>query len=400
VVEPGAAGLQARALRLIDDTPALALTLQGVAAQPLALDSGGAARAIDAALAAGIAGVCAELLGGMEAALRLTVDYLGTRQQFGRAIGDNQALRHALADMLVGVEMARSMAIVAAVQLDRCAEPDALADIHRAKLVVARHARALAESAVQLHGGIGMTEEYAVGNYLRRVLVLETCFGDADVHVHHIDASHGGTGRHAGILNATSRNRFRSIEFACTATLHRTRPQGDTPMTPRTFSRRAALATALATLAFGAAAQGDWPSKPITIVVPGPAGSGMDIYARMLAAPLQAALKTPFVVDNKAGANSIIGNAAVAKAPGDGYTFLFAPSSSIAINPIIQPKMPYDTLKDLQPVAQIGASGFLLVASTGSGLKTLQDMVNYARANPGKLIYGTWGNGSSGHLGW
>lgn len=169
-------------------------------------------------------------------------------------------------------------------------------------------------------------------------------------------------------------------------------------MTPCTFSRRAALATALATLAFGAAAQGDWPSKPITIVVPGPAGSGMDIYARMLAAPLQAALKTPFVVDNKAGANSIIGNTAVAKAAGDGYTFLFAPSSSIAINPIIQPKMPYDTLKDLQPVAQIGASGFLLVASTGSGLKTLQDMVNYARANPGKLIYGTWGNGSSGHL--
>ena len=189
VVEPDAAGLQARALRLIDDTPALALTLQGVAAQPLALDSGGAARASDAALATGIAGVCAELLGGMEAALRLTFDYLGTRQQFGRVIGDNQALRHALADMLVGVEMARSMAIVAAVQLDRCAEPDALADIHRAKLVVARHARALAESAVQLHGGIGMTEEYAVGNYLRRVLVLETCFGDADVHVQHLDAS-------------------------------------------------------------------------------------------------------------------------------------------------------------------------------------------------------------------
>jgi pimeloyl-CoA dehydrogenase len=189
LVEPGAAGLQARALRLIDDTPALALTLQGVAAQPLVLDSASAARAIDAALAAGITGVCAELLGGMEAALRLTIDYLGTRQQFGRAIGDNQALRHALADMLVGVEMARSMAIVAAVQLDRCAEPDALADIHRAKLVVARHARTLAESAVQLHGGIGMTEEYAVGNYLRRVLVLETCFGDADVHVHHIDAA-------------------------------------------------------------------------------------------------------------------------------------------------------------------------------------------------------------------
>lgn len=192
LVEAGTAGLQTRALRLIDDTPALAITLQGVAAQPLALDARSAARAIDTALATGIAGVCAELLGGMEAALRLTVDYLGTRKQFGRVIGDNQALRHALADMLVAVEMARSMAMLAAVQLDRCAEPDALADIHRAKLVVARYARALTESAVQLHGGIGMTEEYAVGNYLRRVLVLETCFGDADVHVQHIDAAISG----------------------------------------------------------------------------------------------------------------------------------------------------------------------------------------------------------------
>ena len=152
-------------------------------------------------------------------------------------------------------------------------------------------------------------------------------------------------------------------------------------------------------LAFGTAAQtGDWPNKPITIIVPGPAGSGMDIYARMLAAPLQASLKVPLVVDNKAGANSIIGNNAVAKAPGDGYTFLLAPSSSIAINPIIQPKMPYDTVKDLQPVAQVGAAGILLIANPSSGLKTLQDMVAYAQAHPGKLAYGSWGNGSTGHL--
>lgn len=170
-------------------------------------------------------------------------------------------------------------------------------------------------------------------------------------------------------------------------------------MLERTLNRRAAIGAALITLAFGAAAQtGDWPSRPVTIVVPGPAGSGMDIYARLLAAPLQEALKVPFVVENKAGANSIIGNNTVAKAAGDGYTFLLAPSSSIAINPIIQPKMPYDTVKDLQPVAQIGASGFLLIANPSSGMRTLQDMVNYARANPGKLFYGTWGNGSSGHL--
>ena len=165
------------------------------------------------------------------------------------------------------------------------------------------------------------------------------------------------------------------------------------------LTRRAALAAALLPLAFGAAAQsGDWPNRPIKLVVPGPAGAGMDIYARLIAAPLQAALKQPVVIDNKAGANSIIGTDAVAKAPPDGYTFLLTPSSAIAINPIVQPKMPYDTQKDLLPVAQIGAGGILLMTHPSSGFRSLKDMVAYARANPGKLSYGTWGNGSTGHL--
>jgi tripartite-type tricarboxylate transporter receptor subunit TctC len=163
--------------------------------------------------------------------------------------------------------------------------------------------------------------------------------------------------------------------------------------------RRALLGSVLLVTALGAQAQAaDWPTKPIKLVVAGPAGAGMDIFARMLAAPLQAALKTPIVVDNKAGANSLIGNDAVAKSAPDGYTFLFTPSSAIAINPIVQPKMPYDTLKDLVPVAQVGAGGILLVTSPDTGFKNLQDMVAYAKANPGKLLYGTWGNGSTGHL--
>lgn len=142
----------------------------------------------------------------------------------------------------------------------------------------------------------------------------------------------------------------------------------------------------------------NWPTRPIKIVVPGPAGVGGDIFARMLAGPLQETLKQSVVIENKAGANGIIGNDAVAKALPDGHTFLFTPSSSIAINPILQPKMPYDTVKDLTPVAQIGLSGFLLVAHPSSGFKNLEDMVKFARANPGKLSYATWGNGSSGHL--
>lgn len=165
------------------------------------------------------------------------------------------------------------------------------------------------------------------------------------------------------------------------------------------LSRRAAIGATLLALSGVAAAQtGDWPNKPIKLIVAGPAGAGMDIFARLLAAPLQAALKVPIVVDNKAGANSIIGNDAVAKSPPDGYTFLFTPSSAIAINPIVQPKMPYDTQKDLLPVAQVGAAGILLMTNPGSGFKNLADMVRYAKANPGKLTYGSWGNGSTGHL--
>ena len=93
--------------------------------------------------------------------------------------------------------------------------------------------------------------------------------------------------------------------------------------------RRAMMGAVLAMLAGAAGAQtGDWPNRPIRLVVAGPAGAGMDIYARLLAAPLQAALKTSIVVDNKAGANSLIGNDTVAKAAPDGYTLLFTPSSA------------------------------------------------------------------------
>ena len=163
--------------------------------------------------------------------------------------------------------------------------------------------------------------------------------------------------------------------------------------------RRAMMGAVLAMLAGAAGAQTrDWPNRPIRLVVAGPAGAGMDIYARLLAAPLQAALKTSIVVDNKAGANSLIGNDTVTKAAPDGYTLLFTPSSAVAINPIVVAKMPYDTLKDLLPVAQIGAGGILLMTNPASGFKSLQDMVRYAKANPGKLSYGSWGNGSTGHL--
>ncbi len=170
------------------------------------------------------------------------------------------------------------------------------------------------------------------------------------------------------------------------------------PISRRTLLASTALLSTGGRALAQAAGSANWPNRPIKIVVPGPAGVGGDIFARMLANGLQDSLKQSVVIDNKAGANGIIGNDAVAKAAPDGYTFLLSPSSSIAINPVLQAKMPYDTVKDLAPVAQIGLSGFLLVAHPSTGFKNMDDMVRYARAHPGQLNYASWGNGSSGHL--
>lgn len=143
---------------------------------------------------------------------------------------------------------------------------------------------------------------------------------------------------------------------------------------------------------------GSWPERPIRLVVAGSAGAGGDTFARLIAEPLSKVLKQPVLVEPKPGANGLIACDTVAKAAGDGYTLLFAPSSAILINPVIHSKMPYDPEKDLVPITQVGAAGILLVANPSMGFKNLADMVAYAKANPGKLAYGSWGNGSSGHL--
>jgi tripartite-type tricarboxylate transporter receptor subunit TctC len=171
-------------------------------------------------------------------------------------------------------------------------------------------------------------------------------------------------------------------------------------MNPTKISRRSVL---LGGVMLGAGVSGlanaaEWPERPIRLIVAGSAGAGGDIFARLIAEPLSKVLKQPIVVDPKAGANGLIACDAVAKAAGDGYTLLFAPSSAILINPVIHPKMPYNAEKDLVPVAQVGAAGILLVANPTMGFKNLADMVAYAKANPGKLAYGSWGTGSSGHL--
>lgn len=180
LVDAAAAGLRCRGYRLVDDTPAGDLYLDGVAATPLG-DTADAARAwsaIESTRCAGMAAVCADAVGAMEGAYQLTLEYLNTRKQFGRAIGEYQALRHRVAEMMVSLEIARSMAVLAAAAIDDPASVQA-EDLTRAKFIIGRHGRTLCQTAIQLHGGIGMTEEYAVGHYLRRITVIDQLFGDS-----------------------------------------------------------------------------------------------------------------------------------------------------------------------------------------------------------------------------
>ncbi|MDP3252541.1 MAG: acyl-CoA dehydrogenase family protein [Hydrogenophaga sp.] len=180
LVNAGSEGLGCRAYRLIDDTPAGDLEFNNVVAQPLGdpADPVSGGRVIEATRQAGMAAVCADAVGAMEGAYQLTVSYLNTRKQFGRLIGENQSLRHRVADMMVELEIARSMAMLAAAAIDDPGSAES-EDLVRAKFIIGRHGRTLCQSAIQLHGGIGMTEEYAVGHYLRRITVIDQLFGDS-----------------------------------------------------------------------------------------------------------------------------------------------------------------------------------------------------------------------------
>jgi pimeloyl-CoA dehydrogenase small subunit len=152
---------------------------------------GTALPAIEQAVDVAIAALCAEAVGAMSYAQELTVDYLKVRKQFGVTIGSFQALQHRAVDMLVATEQARSMALYATMM---CAEPNATERqraISAAKVQVNNSARFVGQEAVQLHGGIGMTEECQVGHYLRRLTMIEMMFGDTAHHVRRLARAGG-----------------------------------------------------------------------------------------------------------------------------------------------------------------------------------------------------------------
>ena len=143
-----------------------------------------------------------------------------------------------------------------------------------------------------------------------------------------------------------------------------------------------------------------WPTaKPIRLIVNFPAGGSPDLVARAVAPVLSAALGQQVVVDNRSGAGGIVGNDAAAKSAPDGYTFLLSSGSAMAIVPLITPRMPYDSAKDLVPVAAGARLELFLVARAESPFKTYAELVAHAKRNPGRLSYGSPGNGSSPHIG-
>jgi pimeloyl-CoA dehydrogenase small subunit len=140
---------------------------------------------------AGIAALAAESVGVMSAMHALTVDYLKVRKQFGVSIGQFQVLQHAAVDMFVAIEQARSIALYATMVADSDDEDERSRAMHAAKAEIGRGGRLCGENAIQLHGGVGMTMEYAVGHYFKRMTMIDTTFGDGDHHLHLLSAGGG-----------------------------------------------------------------------------------------------------------------------------------------------------------------------------------------------------------------
>ena len=159
------------------------------------------------------------------------------------------------------------------------------------------------------------------------------------------------------------------------------------------------LAAAVAALASPAVHAADYPSKPITLVIPYSAGGSTDILGRLLAQKLGENLNATVVVENKPGANGTIGVDRVAKAPADGYTIVLGDVGGLAISPSLYPKLPYNPLKDLTAVSLVGRSPLVLTVGNNSPLKSLADLTAAAKANPGKLNYPSSGTGGPNHMG-
>lgn len=163
------------------------------------------------------------------------------------------------------------------------------------------------------------------------------------------------------------------------------------------FIRAALVLAVLASISPSAWAQG-YPAKPVHVVVQFPPGGTPDVYGRILASELSKLWNQPVVVENRAGATGMIATDFVAKASPDGYTLLFGANGPIVVVPNLMAKIPYDPVRDLAPITNAIAGGFVLYAHPSVPANTIKDLITWVRANPGKASFASSGNGSPQHL--
>ena len=154
------------------------------------------------------------------------------------------------------------------------------------------------------------------------------------------------------------------------------------------------LMLAIITAASAAHAQSDWPAKPVRIIVPSAPGGAADFTARTFGRYLEAQLKQPVVIENRAGAGGVLGTEAAKNAPADGYTYLLSTNSTHAANVSLFAKLPYDPQKDFDAVGMFGTFATVAMVKQGSTLRSIPELVQYARANPGKVTFGYYSSSS------
>ncbi|MEX8193012.1 Bug family tripartite tricarboxylate transporter substrate binding protein [Comamonas guangdongensis] len=177
-------------------------------------------------------------------------------------------------------------------------------------------------------------------------------------------------------------------------------PARFTVLTSRRQWVQAAAVLAGGLLVLPAWAQGEatWPSRPVRVIVPFPASGATDLVARVIAQRVSQELGQQLVIDNRPGAGGTIGAAEAAKAAADGYTLLFTTSSTHAISPHLMPRLAYKAEKDFSPIAHTADAASVLLITPSLPVKSVQELIAYAKANPGKLNYATSGNGTIVHL--
>ncbi len=164
-------------------------------------------------------------------------------------------------------------------------------------------------------------------------------------------------------------------------------------MEKRNWLRSLCAAAALLLVCGGAHAQ-NYPTKPVRLIVPFPAGGATDLFARTLSQKLSEKMGTALVVENRPGAGGTLGSDLAAKASPDGYTLLLSTSSTHSIGPNLNPRMPYDAVRDFTPISQVGNAPSIMLVPNSSPAKTVKEWIDYAKKNPGRLNYASSGNGT------